>query len=78
MPQFDSVNWDWEIGVCRKHMLPQVPCPACIAQYRAGGGKEEQHIVDILTTQPLFFDPDPIPRIWIGEDEDPYPQVDIE
>ena len=27
-----SPNWDEEIGVCLKHKLPCVPCPACIAK----------------------------------------------
>jgi hypothetical protein len=31
MPKIDSPFWDFEIGVCKKHMLPEVPCPACIA-----------------------------------------------
>lgn len=27
----DSPHWNWEDGVCTKHMLPSVPCPACLA-----------------------------------------------
>ena len=26
----DSPHWNWETGVCKKHLLPQVPCPACL------------------------------------------------
>ena len=29
---YDSHYWDWELGVCKKHWLPSVPCPACIAE----------------------------------------------
>jgi hypothetical protein len=29
---WNSVNWDWETGVCTKHKLPQVPCPACLSE----------------------------------------------
>ena len=27
----DSYDWDHELGVCKRHMLPSVPCPACLA-----------------------------------------------
>ena len=26
----NSFHWNWEIGVCEKHLLPSVPCPACL------------------------------------------------
>ena len=31
MATVDSYQWDRKIGVCLKHMLPSVPCPACLA-----------------------------------------------
>ena len=30
MARFNSYNWDYELGICRKHGLPSVPCPACL------------------------------------------------
>jgi hypothetical protein len=32
MARFASYNWDTELGVCKKHMLPSVPCPACMVE----------------------------------------------
>lgn len=31
MPNVNSPHWNWETGVCSKHNLPQVPCPACMS-----------------------------------------------
>lgn len=28
----DSPHWNWKDGVCTKHYLPSVPCPACLAE----------------------------------------------
>jgi len=28
-----SPNWDEKLGVCTKHYLPQVPCPACMVSH---------------------------------------------
>ena len=30
MARFDSYQWDTQNGVCLKHMLPSIPCPACL------------------------------------------------
>jgi len=37
MARFDSYNWDHELGICRKHELPAVPCPACFADCENDG-----------------------------------------
>ena len=31
MAKLDSPHWNEKLGVCTKHKLPSVPCPACIA-----------------------------------------------
>ncbi len=31
MARFNSYQWNTQDGICRKHMLPSVPCPACLA-----------------------------------------------
>lgn len=36
-----SPKWDETIGICTKHMLPSVPCPACLAD----GGDEDLECV---------------------------------
>lgn len=35
--KIDSPHWDRENGVCEKHLLPQIPCLACLA----GDGDED-------------------------------------
>lgn len=30
--KIDSPYWNLETGVCKKHLLPEVPCPACISE----------------------------------------------
>ena len=31
--QIDSPRWDLEARVCKKHWLPMVPCPQCLATH---------------------------------------------
>jgi len=31
MARFDSYRWDHMNGVCLVHMLPSIPCPACLS-----------------------------------------------
>jgi hypothetical protein len=32
MPKLSSDHWDEKEGVCLKHLLPMIPCPACAAE----------------------------------------------
>ncbi len=38
--RIDSQYWDPTLGVCTKHNLPQIPCPACLS----GDGDEDLFI----------------------------------
>ncbi|MBM5789578.1 hypothetical protein FJZ23_00575 [Candidatus Parcubacteria bacterium] len=48
-----SPYWNEQLGVCEKHDLPQVPCPACMA----GEGDEDiKFMVDESTELTLDFE----------------------
>ena len=50
----DSPHWDLINGVCRKHMLPSVPCPACVA----GNDPDMEYVPDAWDYDMLIDDPD--------------------
>jgi len=29
MPTLRSPNWNEQLGICMKHLIPQLPCPMC-------------------------------------------------
>lgn len=33
MPKLYGSYWNERLGVCEKHFLPTVPCPACLAEH---------------------------------------------
>jgi len=33
---WNNQKWNENIGVCEKHRLPSLPCPACMAELEAG------------------------------------------
>lgn len=43
MARFDSYQWDHKDGVCLVHMLPSVPCPACMSD-----PKSQSHLYLVL------------------------------
>lgn len=45
MARFDSYQWDHTNGVCKIHMLPSVPCPACLSN-----PKIQTHLYIVLDT----------------------------
>lgn len=51
MPRLDSPHWNQNLGVCEKHNLPQIPCPACLC----GNGDEDMEIV-LTETDRLMID----------------------
>ena len=49
MSKLDSPFWNLELGVCTKHMLPSIPCPACLAEPR------DPDVITILSQSDLFM-----------------------
>ncbi len=51
MPRLAHSEWDTQNGVCLKHNLPRIPCPACLH----GEGDEDLEIVlsgmDVITME---------------------------
>jgi len=33
MPKYDSPHWDRTVGVCTKHLLPEIPCRSCLIDH---------------------------------------------
>lgn len=31
--EFNSTWWNWDTGVCGKHMIPHLPCPMCLETF---------------------------------------------
>ncbi len=51
--KINSPHWDHELGVCVKHMLPSVPCPACLADE---GDPELYALVEEIDLDVVFFE----------------------
>lgn len=52
MAHMKSYNWDHKLGVCNKHLLPEIPCPACLKN--ASTDPDMYPKLDPLEKHPLF------------------------
>lgn len=54
--KWNSLHWQEDVGVCTRHMLPEIPCPSCMAELEQGtddGMYVEISEVDRLHEAPL-------------------------
>ena len=56
--RYDSPHWNRAIGVCEKHLLPSVPCPACL-----------EDMEDVVTIRETWDLDDLIDSDWKAEAE---------
>ena len=71
MPKIDSPFWNEQLGVCEKHLLPQVPCPQCFAtRDKDIEVRLTEMDQNVLNSEPGFFVQDLLPvndADWLKE-----------